>query len=76
MTDNFAKHFPNKRATVIRSSNEFVLLEWLKSTGRLIPREVQESEYSNEVGEISDMIEIDEIPYDLDDDDMSVDLED
>ncbi|TAF07066.1 MAG: DUF3134 domain-containing protein, partial [Nostocales cyanobacterium] len=23
----------NQRATVIRTSNEFVLLEWLKSTG-------------------------------------------
>lgn len=34
----------NQRAPVIRTSNEFILLEWLKSTGRLIEREHQESE--------------------------------
>jgi Protein of unknown function (DUF3134) len=66
----------NQRAVVIRTSNEFILLEWLKATGRLIPREIQESEYVNEVGEISEMIEVDDIPYDLDDDDVSMDLED
>jgi hypothetical protein len=66
----------NQRATVIRTSNEFILLEWLKSTGRLIPREPQESEYLNEVEEISEMIDLDDIPYDHDDDDAEVSLED
>ncbi|MBE9039136.1 DUF3134 domain-containing protein [aff. Roholtiella sp. LEGE 12411] len=65
----------NQRATVIRTSNEFVLLEWLKSTGRLIEREPQESEYLNEVEEISEMIDLDDIPYDHDDDDVEMDLE-
>jgi Protein of unknown function (DUF3134) len=65
----------NQRAAVIRTSNEFILLEWLKSTGRLIEREPQETEYLNEVGEISEMIEIDDIPYDLEDDDTEMDLE-
>ena len=64
----------NQRATVIRTSNEFVLLEWLKSTGRLIPREPQESEYLNEVEEISDMIDLDDLPFDPDDD-TEIDLE-
>ncbi|WP_193196626.1 DUF3134 domain-containing protein [Nostoc sp. MG11] len=65
----------NQRATVIRTSNEFILLEWLKSTGRLIEREPQESEYLNEVEEISEMIDLDDIPYDHDDDDVEMDLE-
>jgi hypothetical protein len=66
----------NQRATVIRSSNEFILLEWLKANGRLIPREPVESEYLNEVEEISEMIDLDDLPYDNDDDDSDIDLED
>lgn len=65
----------NQRATVIRTSNEFILLEWLKSTGRLIPREPVESEYLNEVEEISEMIDLDDIPYDHDDDDAEISLD-
>ncbi len=65
----------NQRAPVIRTSNEFILLEWLKSTGRLIEREQQESEYLNEVEEISEMIDLDDIPYDHDDDDADMDVE-
>jgi hypothetical protein len=65
-----------QRATVIRTSNEFILLEWLKSTGRLIPREPVESEHRNEVEEISEIIDLDDIPYDNDDDDSEVELED
>lgn len=66
----------NQRATVIRTSNEFVLLEWLKSNGRLIEREPQESQRLSQVEEISEMIELDDIPYDHDDDDSDMDLDD
>ncbi|MEA5515708.1 DUF3134 domain-containing protein [Nodularia sp. UHCC 0506] len=66
----------NQRATVIRTSNEFVLLEWLKSNGRLIEREHQESQRLSQVEEISEMIELDDIPYDHDDDDSDMELED
>jgi hypothetical protein len=66
-----------QRTAVIRShDDEFFLLEWLRSTGRLIEREAQEPDYLNEVEEISEIIEVDDIPYDFDDDDISVDLED
>jgi hypothetical protein len=65
-----------QRAAVIRSNHEFFLLEWLRSTGRLIERETQEPEYLNEVEEISEIIEVDDIPYDFDDDDdIDIDLE-
>ncbi len=65
-----------KRAAVISSNHEFFLLEWLKSTGRLMKRETQELEDINEGEDISTIIEVDDISYDLDDDDMSMDLED
>lgn len=66
----------NQRAPVIRTSNEFILLEWLKSTGRLIQRENLESDYLNEVEEISEMIDLDDIPYDHDDDEPEIEIED
>jgi Protein of unknown function (DUF3134) len=65
----------NQRAPVIRTSNEFILLEWLKSTGRLIQRETQESEFLTEVEEISEMIDLDDIPYDHDDDEPGMDVD-
>jgi hypothetical protein len=66
----------NQRATVIRTSNEFILLEWLKSTGRLIAREHIESDIISEVEEeISEIIDLDDLAYDQDDD-TDLDLED
>lgn len=65
-----------QRAVVIRSTNEFVLLEWLRSSGRLIERETQEPEHLNQVDEISEMIGVDDITYGLDDDDTDSDLDD
>lgn len=50
-------------------------MEWLKSSGRLIEREHQESDYLGEIEEISEMIDLDDIPYDHDDDDVELDLE-
>lgn len=66
----------NQRAAVIRSPNEFVLLEWLESKGRLKAREPQESEHLNQVEEISEMIEADDIPYELEDDDSGMNSDD
>jgi hypothetical protein len=67
----------NQRATVIRTSNEFVLLEWLKSTGRLIARESVDSHHLlSEVEEISEIIDLDDLAYDGDDDDSDLDLDD
>lgn len=66
----------NQRATVIRTSNEFILLEWLKSTGRLIAREHIESDIISEVEEeISEIIDLDDLAYDQDDD-TDLDLDD
>lgn len=65
----------NQRATVIRTTNEFVLLEWLKTSGRLIAREPVESDLLKEVEEISEIIDLDDLSYDQDDDDSDLDIE-
>jgi len=58
----------NQRATVIRTSNEFILLEWLKSTGRLMARDNVESDLTSEVEEeIAEIIDLDDLAYDNDD---------
>lgn len=77
MINNPLRQAPREqRAVIIRSTNEFSLLEWLKSTGRLIERENQDSEHINEVEEISELIEVDDINYDLDDDVADLDSDD
>lgn len=64
-------------ALVIRSKNESSLLEWLESSGRMIARETQEVSYSEEEEEeISELIAVDEITYDIDDDEDNIDLDD
>ncbi len=84
-SDNKSKYMINsplreeprsRRAAVISSNNEFFLLEWLKSTGRLIERDIQEPSYAHEVEEISELIAVDDISDDLDDDDSDMDLDD
>lgn len=65
----------NQRATVIRTSNEFILLEWLKSTGRLMARDNVESDLTSEVEEeIAEIIDLDDLAYD-NDDEPGLDLE-
>lgn len=62
----------NQRATVIRTSNEFILLEWLKSTGRLMARDNVETELTSEVEEeIAEIIDLDDLVYDNDDEPSS-----
>lgn len=64
-----------QRAAVIRSNNEFSLVEWLQLNGRLIARETQESDYLD-TEEISELMAVDDITYDISDDEPDVDLED
>lgn len=78
MLKNPLREEPRKQlALVIRSKNESSLLEWLQSSGRMIARETQEINYSEEEEEeISELIAVDEVTYDLDDDDENIDLDD
>lgn len=60
-----------QRAAVIPARNESSLLDWLESSGRMIPRDVQDPEYSEEEEEISGLIDVEDVTYDIDDDDLT-----
>ena len=65
-----------QKAAVIRSKHESSLLDWLESSGRLIARDIQETELPEEE-EISGLIDVDDVTYDdIDDDDDALDLDD
>jgi hypothetical protein len=62
----------HESASVIPMKQETSLLEWLKDSGRLIPREAKEADLlGDEDEEISELMEVDDT--DLDDDDMLLD---
>jgi hypothetical protein len=52
---------------VIPLRNDTSLLDWLESSGRLIPRDTQEPEYDLEEEEIAGLIDVEDAPYDIDD---------
>lgn len=62
-----------QRASVIPLNNESSLLDWLKSSGRLISREQQEVDYSEsaEEDDVTGLIDTEDVGdfYDDDDDD-------
>ncbi|MBW4555856.1 MAG: DUF3134 domain-containing protein [Trichormus sp. ATA11-4-KO1] len=66
----------NQRAPVIPLKQESSMLDWLQSNGRLVARNVQETDFSDEEEEISEFLSGEDGigDYDLDDDsDVSVD---
>jgi len=65
----------DQRAAVIPVKNESSLLDWLESSGRLIARDNQEPDYSDDEEEIAGLMDPDDMSYDLDDDD-AVEVED
>ena len=65
----------DQRAAVIPVKNESSLLDWLESSGRLIARDQQEPEYSDDEEEIAGLMDPDDMSYDLDDDD-AIEVED
>ncbi len=67
----------NQRAAVIPSRDETSLLDWLQSNGRIIARDIQEPAafVAEEDPEISGLIDVEDVTYDLDDDDDVVELE-
>ncbi|MGH7999604.1 MAG: DUF3134 domain-containing protein [Brasilonema sp.] len=63
----------NQRATVIPLKQESSLLDWLQSSGRLIARDVHESDLQDDEEEISEFLSTEDGigEYDFDDDDDS-----
>lgn len=63
----------SQRAAVIPAKHKSSLLDWLESSGRLIARDVQESDsFLDEVEEISEFMADDNVPFLDDDDDDSL----
>jgi hypothetical protein len=67
----------NQRATVIPLKQESSMLDWLRSSGRLIARDSNESNFAESEAEISDFLGgedgIGDLDYDDDDSDISLD---
>ena len=60
----------NQRADVIPLKQEFSLLDWLQTNGRIIARDVHEPDFQDDEEEIDSLMGVkDGIGYDLDDDD-------
>jgi len=77
MLDSPLREAPrNQRAVIIPLKQESSMLDWLRLSGRLIAREVQETDSREDVEVISDFLSSDDgiadIDYD-DDDDLSPD---
>ncbi|HYW17844.1 MAG TPA: DUF3134 domain-containing protein [Nodularia sp. (in: cyanobacteria)] len=66
----------NQRAPVIPSKQESSMLDWLEFQGRLIARNIQETEFLHQEAEISEFLSSEDgiEDYDMDDDgDVSID---
>lgn len=59
----------DQQAAVIPSKHESSLLDWLESNGRIIARDTQEPEYLDEEEEISELMSVDDVTYDIGTDD-------
>ncbi|MEK0180891.1 MULTISPECIES: DUF3134 domain-containing protein [Microcoleus] len=64
------RHLP---ADVIPLKQQSSLLDWLESTNRLLARDVQEPDYLHEE-EISELMAVDDNPYDDLDDEVDDDV--
>lgn len=66
-----------QRAAVIPLKNESSLLDWLEASGRLIARDSQEPDLPVDAEEegIPELMDVDDVTYDLDDDDDLGDIE-
>ena len=76
MLNSSLREAPRKQqATVIPSKHQSSLLDWLESSGRMIARDNQEPEYRAEEEEISGLMDVEDVTYDIEDDDEPLDLE-
>ncbi len=64
------RQFPrHEAADVIPLGQETSILDWLRSHGRLIPRDEDERDFLNEEEEISELMGAEDTSFDDDDDD-------
>ncbi|NET00779.1 MAG: DUF3134 domain-containing protein [Sphaerospermopsis sp. SIO1G2] len=65
----------NRRATVIPARQDSSILDWLEGSGRLIPRNISESDISQPETEISDFLGAEDGIADIDYDDDNTSLD-
>jgi Protein of unknown function (DUF3134) len=63
----------NKPASIVSTRQQVSILDWLASTGRLIPRETDPFEYEHNTEELQELMVGDDNSYEDDDDDASTD---
>jgi hypothetical protein len=64
-----------RMAPVIPLEQKSSMLDWLEEQGRLLARNEQDDKYSEEEGDISDIIDVEDSSYDdVDDDDDLIDI--
>lgn len=56
-----------QRTPIIRSKSESTLISWLTASGRMVARETQAPEGLEEEPEISELLDIEQVIYDIDD---------
>lgn len=64
-----------QRAVVIPSKHESSLLDWLEANDRLIARDVQEPEYVDVEQEIPELMAVEDVTYDIEDEDEEFDIQ-
>jgi len=65
----------HQTAPVIPTKRDASILDWLERTGRLIPRDVEDRDFTDNEQEISELMGADDGTYDDDDDDDVMDLD-
>ncbi len=64
-----------QRAVVIPSKHESSLLDWLEAKDRLIAHDVPEPEYVDAEQEIPELMAVDDVIYDIEDEDEELDIQ-
>jgi hypothetical protein len=65
----------DRMAPVIPLEQKSSMLDWLEEEGRLLARSDQDDKYTQEEGDISDIIDVEDVAYDeIDDDDELIDI--
>jgi hypothetical protein len=63
------QHARSERAPIIPLQQESSILDWLEANGRLLARDSQDFDYSDNEEEIAELMAVDDGTYDADDDD-------
>lgn len=66
----------DKRAGVLSQRQAVSILDWLEESGRLLARDSNDFDYSEDEEEINELMAGDDNSFELDDDDDDIELDD